>query len=77
MSALPTGSSLRGTWTRGGIIISMSNSGRYMVRGGREASLALGSRTCRSSNMYQDEREVVVVSEKWSEVAGMENEREA
>ena len=51
------GSSLGGTWTGGGITISMSSSGRYMVRG---ASLVVGLRKWCSSNMDWNTRGVAV-----------------
>ena len=58
------GNSLRGTSAGGGITISMSNSGRYMVRGRRVASLF------NPSNMYWDGREVRVESEvRWQGLA--------
>lgn len=54
------GNSLRGTWTGGGITISMSNSDRYMARGGGEASLLSGSRHSGLPSMHRDTREVEV-----------------
>ena len=66
-STISDGSSLRGSWT-GVITISMSSSGRYMVRG-REAPLSLGFRNCSSSNMHRYAGEVEVAGEVgWFEV---------
>jgi len=73
MSMVFAGNSLRGTWTGGGITISMPNSGRYMVRGRRETLASFGFRNRASSSMHRYAKEVEVVGGlRWRERAAQQ-----